>query len=138
VLILGRRANQSIVFPSCGITVRILDVNGKVAKVGIEAPRNVEVLRGELVETAYSSTSASRSTSTNFEQSAAEVKHESLLQLSQRIADLKVGLHTFQQLRARGDEAEADTILSNLLADIALLDRDCLEHNEQAKRKQPR
>ena len=46
MLILGRRENQSIVFPNCGITVRILDVNGRVAKVGIEAPRSVEIMRG--------------------------------------------------------------------------------------------
>jgi sRNA-binding carbon storage regulator CsrA len=41
MLILGRRAEQSIVFPSCGIVVRMLSINGRVAKVGIEAPENI-------------------------------------------------------------------------------------------------
>lgn len=132
MLILGRRTNQSIVFPSCGVTVRILDINGKVAKVGIEAARNVEVLRGELVEVASSSNAGTYST--GYEPSALVVSEEPLLQLSQRVAELKDGLHAFQQLRARGEEAQADSVLSDVLSDLALLDRDCLEHSEQLKR----
>ncbi|MFY7875432.1 MAG: carbon storage regulator [Pirellula sp.] len=132
MLILGRRTNQSIVFPSCGVTVRILDINGKVAKVGIEAARNVEVLRGELVEVGSSSNAGTYSTS--YEPSSLSAPEEPLLQLSQRVAELKDSLHAFQQLRARGDEAQADSVLSDVLAELALLDRDCLEHSEQVKR----
>ncbi|MFY8202406.1 MAG: hypothetical protein ACOVLE_17150, partial [Pirellula staleyi] len=41
-------------------------------------------------------------------------------------------LHIFQQLRASGDEAKADAVLSDLLNDLAHLDKDCLEsHFEQ-------
>ena len=136
MLILGRRTNQSIVFPSCGITVRILDVNGKITKVGIEAARHVEVLRGELVESI--STSPSRSFAKESEHSPLVIMEEPLLQLSQRVADLKAGLHAFQQLRARGEEAEADSVLTEVLEEIALLDKDCLENSEQAKRTRPR
>ena len=132
VLILGRRPNQSIVFPSCGVTVRILDINGKVAKVGIEAARNVEVLRGELVE--VGSPSSAGTYSASYEPSSRSASEEPLLQLSQRVAELKDSLHAFQQLRARGEEAQADSVLSDVLAELALLDRDCLEHSEQVKR----
>lgn len=137
MLILGRRANQSIVFPSCGITVRMLEVNGKVAKVGIEAGRHVEVLRGELVEANYTAASSSYTHQPEDALMATSVD-EPLMQMSQRITELKAGLHAFQQLRARGEEADADAMLAEVLKEIALLDRDCLEHQEQAKRSHPR
>ena len=135
MLILGRRENQSIVFPNCGITVRILDVNGRVAKVGIEAPRSVEIMRGELAATSATSGPVAVHPSSNshtYEQACAPESESALLQFEQRLADIKSSLHIFQQLRAAGDEAKADTILSNLLNDLAHLDKDCLDsHVEQ-------
>jgi carbon storage regulator len=135
MLILGRRENQSIVFPNCGITVRILDVNGRVAKVGIEAPRSVEIMRGELAATSATSGPVATHPSSNshaYEQACAPEHESALLQFEQRLADIKSSLHIFQQLRAAGDEAKADTILSNLLNDLAHLDKDCLDsHVEQ-------
>jgi carbon storage regulator CsrA len=50
MLILGRRAEQSVVFPSCGIVVRLLDVHGRNVKLGIDAPSEVPIYRGELNE----------------------------------------------------------------------------------------
>ena len=135
MLILGRRENQSIVFPNCGITVRILDVNGRVAKVGIEAPRSVEIMRGELAATSTTSGPVAVHPSSNshtYEQACAPESESALLQFEQRLADIKSSLHIFQQLRAAGDEAKADTILSTLLNDLAHLDKDCLDsHVEQ-------
>jgi len=47
MLVLGRKAGQSLVI--CGnIVVTILEVDGDRVKVGVEAPREVSVLRGEL------------------------------------------------------------------------------------------
>jgi carbon storage regulator CsrA len=124
MLILGRRPNQSIVFPSCGITVRILDVNGRVAKIGIEAPRRVEIMRGELVPA-----STAVSYDDNSLGSEQEDAHEdvSLMQFSQRLAEIKSMLHAFQQYRAMGNEAKADQILADLLEGVAGLDRDCMQ-----------
>jgi len=124
MLILGRRANQSIVFPNCGITVRILGVNGRVAKVGIEAPRSVEIMRGELATATHS---ASKPTAGSYEHEVAPESGPELLQFAQRLADIKTSLHTFQQLRASGDEAKADVVLAELLEDLANLDKDWLE-----------
>lgn len=132
MLILGRRANQSIVFPNCGITVRILDVNGRVAKVGIEAPRSVEIMRGELATVASVSKNPEIHTPQNNRRYDSGLERESetepaLLQFAQRLADVKSSLHTFQQLRAAGDETKADTVLAMLLEDLAHLDKDWLE-----------
>jgi sRNA-binding carbon storage regulator CsrA len=44
MLVISRRANERIVFPSLGITVPILRLTGSGARVGIEVPPGVTVL----------------------------------------------------------------------------------------------
>lgn len=135
LLILGRRNNQSIVFPNCGITVRILDVNGRVAKIGIEAPRSVEIMRGEL---ALASPTCSmiqpmvQPTSVQYRQTVAPESEPPMLQFLQRLAEIKSSLNLFQQRRAVGDEAGADQALEVLLNDIAVLDSDWLKEATDA------
>jgi len=50
MLVLARRPGQKVVFPGLGITVEILRSNGNVARLGIEAPDDVVVLREEVLE----------------------------------------------------------------------------------------
>lgn len=48
MLVLSRRVGDEITLPELGVTIRLLDLRGKVAKVGVEAPRELSILRGEL------------------------------------------------------------------------------------------
>jgi carbon storage regulator CsrA len=48
MLVLSRRASQQILFPSLGVTVHVLGFRGQCARIGIEAPPEVPVLRQEL------------------------------------------------------------------------------------------
>jgi carbon storage regulator CsrA len=50
MLVLSRKQKQCIAFPNLGISIEILRVDGKTVRVGIEAPTEVRVLRGELVD----------------------------------------------------------------------------------------
>lgn len=50
MLVLSRRANDQILIPSLGITLEVLSIKGNVVKLGIDAPQNVRVMRGELLE----------------------------------------------------------------------------------------
>ncbi len=50
MLVLTRREDQTITFPELGITLQILRVGGQQVRIGIDAPRDVRVLRGELTE----------------------------------------------------------------------------------------
>ena len=126
MLILGRRVNQSIVFPNCGITVRVLDVNGRVAKIGIEAPRSIEIMRGELA-LASAHTDSSLSQNARYEHTSAPECELPVLQFAQRLADIKASLQQIQQRRAAGDENGADQVLGALLGDLAVLDSDWLK-----------
>lgn len=57
MLVLTRRKNQSIVIGD-GITITVLDVKGDNIRLGITAPRDVQVFREELL-TALSEANAS-------------------------------------------------------------------------------
>lgn len=48
MLVLSRRVGESIVIDG-RITIKVFEVRGGAVRVGIEAPREVEVLREELL-----------------------------------------------------------------------------------------
>lgn len=48
MLVMSRREDQKIVFPGLGITVTLLQVKGSTARLGIDAPREIRVLRDEI------------------------------------------------------------------------------------------
>lgn len=50
MLVLSRGPEDKIVFPNLGITVEILRVSGNRVRVGVDAPKDVRVLRHELAE----------------------------------------------------------------------------------------
>jgi carbon storage regulator len=49
MLVLGRKENETIHIGE-NITVTVLSVRGGVVKLGINAPNNVRILRGELAQ----------------------------------------------------------------------------------------
>ena len=48
MLVLSRRANDTIVLPELNVTIEILQLKGKNVRVGVDAPVEIRVLRGEL------------------------------------------------------------------------------------------
>lgn len=50
MLVLSRRAKDSVVFPNLGISVHVIRVEGRTVKLGIDAPRDVPVLRHEIAD----------------------------------------------------------------------------------------
>jgi carbon storage regulator CsrA len=48
MLVLNRRKNQRVLFPNVGISVEVIKVGGRTVRLGIEAPRDVRVVRDEL------------------------------------------------------------------------------------------
>ncbi len=60
MLVLSRRAEEKIVFPQSGITVHILGVRGNVVRIGVEAPPEIKVIRGELAGTQAPAAAAKR------------------------------------------------------------------------------
>ena len=55
MLILSRKQSEAIVFPSLNIRIEILKASGNQVRVGIDAPREIAVLRAELQSDGQSS-----------------------------------------------------------------------------------
>ena len=50
MLVLSRGTNDRIVFPSLGISVEVLKINGSRTALGVKAPKDIRVIRHELLE----------------------------------------------------------------------------------------
>lgn len=77
MLVLERKPDQSIVIHS-DIVVTILGVDGDRVKLGIEAPREVPVLRGELCEAVRSQNRAAAESSSDVRRFVPVLRHELL------------------------------------------------------------
>lgn len=49
MLVLSRKTNETIKIGD-DIEIRILEVKGDTIRIGIEAPKSVDILRGELIQ----------------------------------------------------------------------------------------
>lgn len=103
MLVLARKAEQAVVFPDLGISVRFLELNGKVVKVGVEAPPSVTVVRGELMAKAASS----------------DAGHDSV---EQAYADTLVRLRRLERRLRDRDDGEAERCHRRLLQAIGILE----------------
>lgn len=55
MLVLTRKMNEEIKFGS-DITIKIISISDNQVKIGIDAPKNVQILRGEVYEKVKEST----------------------------------------------------------------------------------
>jgi carbon storage regulator CsrA len=44
----GRRVGETVVVPTCSLTLRVLEVRGKTVRLGFEAPPQVHIQREEV------------------------------------------------------------------------------------------
>lgn len=73
MLVLSRGPNDRIVFPSLGISVEVLKINGSRAALGIDAPKDIRVIRHELLDEEENSY---RKTETNGKNPVHEVRNQ--------------------------------------------------------------
>jgi carbon storage regulator CsrA len=52
MLVLSRGRNDKVVFPTLGINIEILRIEGKKVRLGIDAPKSLPIMRSEIVEQA--------------------------------------------------------------------------------------
>ncbi len=50
MLVLTRRLHQAIVLPDLNVTIQVVAVKGDCVRLGIEAPRDIAVMREELLQ----------------------------------------------------------------------------------------
>jgi carbon storage regulator CsrA len=104
MLVLSRRPDESIVFPSLGVMLRVLRVQGNVVRVGIEAPPDVQILREELPASAMAEASVNRRRPTSFSHA-----------LRNQLNKISLRLHLLDRQIEVGQLAAADQTLTQVL-----------------------
>lgn len=120
MLILTRKVDQSVVFPSCGIVVHVLGVKGRSIKLGFEAPKEVEVLRGELLTEPNSIHRQELACQLDGTSHRNEV--DSIHDLGHRLEELQLSVQSYNELKSKGQEEAASKALASLLDNLAMID----------------
>lgn len=110
MLILSRRPNQKILFPTLGITVEIASISRNVVRVGIDAPPKVPIVREEIASAA--------------DRLAFGTPHKSDHQLRNRLNTAGLALHLAQKQLAAGFTQDAEATLNEALIQYSALDRE--------------
>ncbi|MDA0834249.1 MAG: response regulator [Planctomycetota bacterium] len=105
MLVLSRRPDEYFAFPQLGIHVRVLEVRGNAVKVGVQAPDDIRIIRGEL-----------ESRPASFGDSSSEqvklLTREQLHELNNQLNCLSLAVKLFQRQREANIESASETTLS--------------------------
>ncbi|KAA0138990.1 response regulator [Gimesia chilikensis] len=107
MLVLSRRPDQKIVFPSIGVTINVLKVRGGVAKIGIDAPRELEILREEVATNQGGATSSADRPSMLVNKSQHDLRN--------RLNTARLAVYLAQLQIHQGDNAEAAKTLETVV-----------------------
>lgn len=113
MLVLSRRVDQQIVFPNLDIKLQVLQVKGKVVKLGIEAPSNIPIIRPEACE--QREIEAFRQ---NFN---ADIDRH---QLRNRLNAINLGLRLFQKQAEMELQDQAELTMQKVIDELQKLDKD--------------
>lgn len=110
MLVLSRRPNEKIVFPTLGITVEVCSINRNVVRVGIDAPPDVPILRKEIA------TGEARLQ----DETSAKLRHRT----RNRLHTASLAVHLAQKQLQAGLNDEADATLAEALREFSALDQE--------------
>jgi carbon storage regulator CsrA len=114
MLVLSRRSNERIVFPTLDILLQVLQIKGNTVRLGIEAPPEVTIFRDEVtghMEAAAADPKASR---------------ESIHAVCNRLSKVTLSLYLFEQQWRAGRTDEARATLARVFDLLGAMDREWL------------
>ncbi|MEO1528439.1 MAG: response regulator [Planctomycetota bacterium] len=115
MLVLTRRSEDLIHFPEVGITVHFLRVRSGQARVGVDAPKHISILRGELGEEPGVS---KRIGPVELARLPKRVRHAVRNDLHQ----ISLGVHLYRELLSAGRPDEAEVAFNTVRDVIKRLD----------------
>ncbi|MBB3207935.1 carbon storage regulator CsrA [Rhodopirellula rubra] len=125
MLVLSRKSDESIFFPGLGVTISILRTDRHTARVGIDAPPQIRIVRKELVDGTEEETFDVAS----FEKtwgSACDNLHE----LRNQLNTLNLGLKFYRQQMDAGMTDEANVTFLQVLKQLDKIERDVSKQAE--------
>ncbi len=130
MLVLSRRENETIVFPTLGITVEVLRLRGGAAKIGVEAPEDVPVKRGELV--------GLRSLEFTSDDLPASEKLRRLRQaVRRRLDEAALQLNELHRQVEEGETKQAQDAILRLFHELEALEREAFEELRDPSESEP-
>jgi len=108
MLVLSRKQNQRILFPNLGIAIEVLHIAGNSVRVGIDAPRELPILREEVASPADLAALAG----------ASERRHA----LRNQLNASQLALHVMQRQLDSGQVDQAQQTLERALSGFAELE----------------
>lgn len=116
MLVLSRRPGQKVLFPSLGISVEVLRSRGSIARLGIEAPDDIPVLREEVLEKSARVDAVENSTLPPIDR---ELQHEWKNKLNQ----LMLKLELLQGQLEMGQTIDPERRLSEVFSELTHLEQ---------------
>jgi carbon storage regulator CsrA len=125
MLVLSRRENDAVVFPNLGITVRVTRIDGRTVRLGIEAPRDVPVLRHEVAESweNWHDYPTGRR--------PARLSHA----LHSRLQSATLGLHLLHRKLESGELKEVERTILRIFRDLESMQKEVAELEQPRKQE---
>src|SRR5262245_21537559 len=116
MLVVSRRPNDRIVFPKLGITVHVVRVDGKSVRLGIDAPKDVRVLRHEIADRVHDSPEEAEGASES------KRRHE----IRNRLNTAMLGLHLVKHKLELGQTSpeELEEVIDRVIRELSALEMD--------------
>ncbi len=111
MLVVSRKENERIVFPTIGASVELLQLKGNIARIGIDAPRELPILRGELVD----------ENTPQYDPAAARAAREREHAIRNELNIAALGLGLLRKQLQAGQADAADRTLEMLIEKVANL-----------------
>jgi carbon storage regulator CsrA len=111
MLVLSRKTDQKIVFPNLGVSLKLISVRGNLAKIGIEAPKDLAILREELADESENA------------EGTPYVPRELRHLVRNSLNTIRLAMELFQQQMAAGLADKAQSTFLKLVHQLEFLDK---------------
>jgi carbon storage regulator CsrA len=119
MLVLSRRINEKLVFPDIGAAVQVVSVRGNSVRLGIQAPQEVTVLRGEIPAFRAEGADAAQATGP----AEQTIRHPLARLVGRRLQVAGSGLDLLRGHLKAGRAEDAQALAEQLAEDLQLLQR---------------
>ena len=126
MLVLSRRSKDKILFPQVGITVHFIRVQAGQVKVGVDAPKDIRILRDEL--------HSPEQTIANHDRQLGLLPRDVRHGIRNELHQISVGLHLYKELMAASLKEEAADVFDDIQAALKRLDQTESLNSAAAKR----
>ena len=130
MLVLTRKETEKILFPTLGVSVEVLRIRGNKARIGIEAPSEIPVVRQEL--------SGLKSVEFTSEVPPAVQLSRLLRAVRQRLDRASLSLNLLHRHLENSGDGEAQQLVLDVFRELESLDRDSGEAVEPPPLQAPR